>query len=137
MFSFCWLYRPSHPLHSVANKNICSIPRTWTLEDYRQHTCDDGSHHHLSRAQLNPSIAKGLVVWLIESQTRRESSVVYVLPEAHPGPATKSYCCPDPLNRGLSYAVGAELAQAIYARKEYARVMLADIRMTRETAPAR
>jgi hypothetical protein len=116
----------------LALKNICSIPRTWTLEDYRKHTCIDGSHGHVSRAELKPSIAKGLVVWLIEGQTRRESSVIYVLPDAHPGPATKRPCSP-PINTGLSYAVGAELANAFYNREPYAAVMLANIRTKRES----
>jgi len=62
---------------------------------------------------------------------------VYVLPDAHPGPATKSYCSPDPINTGLSYAVGAELANAFYDGEPYAKVMLANIRMKRESpAPA-
>jgi hypothetical protein len=114
------------------NKTICSIPRDWTLEDYRAHTCSDGSHHHITRAELKPSEDKGLVIWMHEAQNRRDRSVVYVLPD-RPGPQTKSYGSNEPINSGLSNAVGEELAMDVYKKEPYAEVMLAHIRMRRES----
>jgi hypothetical protein len=121
------------------SKTICSIPRTWTREDYRAHSCDDGSHFHKSPSSVYIQEKKGLVVWLMKlGVDGGDCDVIYELPEAHPGPATKSYCSPDPINTGLSYAVGEELAMDFYDGQEYAPVLLAHIRMKRENpAPER
>ena len=77
-------------------------------------------------------------MWLLDRDKGDDRTVVCVLPEAHPGPATKSYCSPDPINTGLSYAVGEELAMDYYDGEPYAKVLLAHIRMKRENpAPER
>ena len=109
---------------SMALKNICTIPRHWTLADYRRHTCSDGSHQHISRAQLHQIENEGRIVWLLVPKDRRDQAVVYVL-ETHPGPSTRSWLPCAPINTGLSNRVGEVLAIAVYRNKPWARVMLA------------
>ncbi len=111
-------------------KTVCSIPLDWTLSEYERHTCQDGSHQHLSFTQLREREAKGLIVYLVEGKTKRERSVVFVLPD-HEAPATKTPRCP-PMNTGLSYRVGEILALAIYAKQGWALAMHSQIRMRRE-----
>jgi hypothetical protein len=113
-------------------KNICAIPKHWTLEDYAAHTCADGSHSHLTRAQLHEKEKQGLVVFLRAAKNRRETSIVYIL-ESHPGPATSCYTPGGPLNTGLSNRVGEVLASAVYQRKPWGQVMLAHINLRRES----
>ncbi len=119
-------------LPKMSLKNICSIARSWTLEDYRLHTCSDGSHAHLTRAQVQEKDKQGLVVWLMRGETRRESSVVWVLSNAHPGPSTKSFCATEPINAGLSNRVGEQLAIGVYTRQDWALTMLAQVNLRRE-----
>jgi hypothetical protein len=113
-------------------KNICAIPKHWTLEEYSRHTCADGSHSHLTRAQLHEKEKKGLVVYLRASKNRRETSIVYIL-DSHPGPSTASYSPGAPLNTGLSNRVGEVLAVAVYQRQPWGQVMLAHINGRRES----
>jgi hypothetical protein len=114
----------------VALKNICVIPRRWTTDDYAGHTCTDGSHSHVSHAQLQEKERDGRVVWLHRARSRREASVVYIL-ESHPGAATSSPAC-GPINTGLSNRVGEVLALAVYDHQAWAAVMLSSINCRRE-----
>jgi hypothetical protein len=119
------------PLRKIMSlKNICSIPRTWNLADYSAHNCRDGSHAHFSRRQIYEAEQKGLVVWLRVAASRRETSVVWILPE-HDGPSTKKSSATGPVNTGLSNRVGEQLATAVYLAQPWARVMLDHINMRR------
>lgn len=115
----------------MALKNICRIPPTWTLEEYSLHNCQDGSHDHLSRAEIREYVQEGRVVWLREAKTRRESSVVWILP-SQANPTTKNPCAAGPMNAGLSFRVGETLAIAVYRHQSWAEVMLSHIQMRRE-----
>lgn len=119
----------------MALKNVCSIPRSWSLEDYSRHTCDDGSHTHLSRSQVHDLNQQGLVVWLSTAATRREKSVVWILPHrtvserrAHPGGSIVGSI----VNTGLSYRIGEYHADAVRRRQPWAVVMLHHILMRQE-----
>jgi hypothetical protein len=118
-------------------KNICSIPRHWTLADYSCHTCRDGSHAHLSRAALLPYERRNLVVWLKRAETRRDSSVVWILPyvrerEAMEDPVHLPMAALSAVNVGLSFRVGSYLALAVYHHQNWAEAMLLQINMRRE-----
>lgn len=113
----------------MAIKTICSIPLDWTLSEYERHTCDDGSHQHLSFSQAREHETKGLLVWLVQGKTKRERSVAFILPDRE-APVTKTPRCP-PMNTGLSYRVGEILALAIYAKESWALAMHSQIRMRR------
>ncbi len=110
---------------------ICSIPLTWTLEDYRAHHCGDGSHYHFSWAQLSPHLQANRVVVLLEAKTRKEKTVVWILPEDTP-PLTNSPGAVGQMNYGLSFRYGEYLAKRIRQKASWAQVMLNEIRGRRE-----
>jgi hypothetical protein len=117
------VFEPSQK--QVALKNLCLIPGDWTLDDLLRHPCHDGSHSHRSFAQAHDAEKRGQVQWL-RQPTRRLNGVIKLLfmrPEGRPATPGSS------LNHGLSYRVGAELALAVYAGEDWARLMLREINM--------
>ena len=61
-------------------KNICSIPKSWDLAEYRKHTCYDSSHRHLSRSEVSKLEQKGLVVWFLHpDKSKNESGVCHIV----------------------------------------------------------
>ena len=110
-------------------KSICVIPLDWTLADYRSHSCCDGSHHHLSWAELLPARAENRVTFLVEAKTRKEKTVVWILPAREA--STKSPTA-TALNIGLSFRVGEELAKQIRRQQSWAVCMYSQIRRRRE-----
>jgi hypothetical protein len=106
-------------------KNICRIPRSWTLADYRRHTCRDGSHIHTSLAQLAPLEKNGLVIWLKHPETRNDSGVCWIV--EHVKEVDRFEYLGSGINTGLSSRVGEYLAVEIYRKQVWASVMLSDI----------
>jgi hypothetical protein len=110
---------------------ICSIPLTSRLEDYRAQSCGDGSHWHLSWAELRPHLEQNRVVFLVEAKTRKEKTVVWILPEDAP-PLTKAPSMTGIVNSGLSFRVGDYLAKRIRQKESWAEAMFQQIRGRRE-----
>jgi hypothetical protein len=106
-------------------KNICRIPRSWNLEEYRRHTCHDGSHLHLSRAQVLPFENKGLVIWLKHPTSPHDSGVCVIVDRMQDLDSLE--WLGSPMNTGLSSRVGEYLAVEIYRKRIWANVMLAEI----------
>jgi len=117
----------------MAVKTICSIPLDWTMETYRQHTCTDGSHTHLSHAELSDHRQRNIVAVLVEARNRREKTIVKIqlLPERDDrwaGRQLRSRASGSAMNSGLSHRVGPYLAKRVRQRQPWAIVMLAHIR---------
>jgi hypothetical protein len=124
-------------------RNICDIPREWSMEEYRRHTCADGSHAHRSIDELRPKLNAGLVIWLVDNRDRgkKHFSVVKLLPTreelsagacaraGRPGPPAS-----EPITKGLSPRYGAYLAISVYFKRSWALAMLEIIR-ERERLP--
>lgn len=111
----------------MAVKNICVVPSGRTLEYFLRHSkCDDGSHAHLSRAQVYEREKLGLVIDWVRQPTRRSNGVIFLLSGRKQGRAALPGSS---LNCGLSYRVGSTLAIAVYLRHEWARIMLLEINM--------
>jgi hypothetical protein len=118
----------------MALKTVCVVPYEWTLETYRTHHCSDGSHIHISYAELHENKARHAVKILHEARSRRERTVVqiFLVPAGHKASVTSSVCAPRSLNYGLSNKVGELLAEAIRNREEWALVMYAQMKNRRE-----
>lgn len=106
-------------------KNICQIPRSWSLEDYRRHNCRDGSHVHLSRSQVLPYEKKGLVVWLKHPASNQNSGICVIVEHVHELDSLE--WLGSAMNTGLSSRVGEYLAVEIYRKRIWANVMLSEI----------
>jgi hypothetical protein len=109
----------------VSLKNICRVPRSWNLEEYRRHTCTDSSHIHLSYAQVLESEKRGLVVWLKHPQNKRDAGVCVIVEYVHEIDSLE--WLGSPMNTGLSSRVGEYLAVEVYRKRDWAAVMLAEI----------
>lgn len=121
----------------MAVKSICSIPLDWTMETYREHTCFDGSHYHISPAQLAEHKKNDLVDVLVTAQNRREKTIVKIeiLPvrnDRWAGRASRSHASGSAMNGGLSYRVGPYLAKRVRQKQSWAVVMLSHINMRPE-----
>jgi hypothetical protein len=123
----------------VALKNICLLPHGCDLEFLRLHTCDDGSHAHISSRQLR----------------KYESDKVVELIAQFPRPVAVRLSCyrggtkiaPRPQLRDRSCGLGdyhvTAIVLATNARRrgfpdpkvEWALVMYADIRRTHGLLP--
>jgi hypothetical protein len=109
----------------VSLKNICRIPRTWNLEEYRRHTCTDRSHLHFSRSQIAPYEAKGLVIWLLHPIAKNDAGVCVIVD--HVAEIDSLEWLGSPMNTGLSARVGEYLAVSVYRKQTWANVMLSEI----------
>jgi hypothetical protein len=98
----------------VSIKRYCLVPATWNLADCSAHSCGDGSHVHLSRAQLWDLEADGLIEWMHRPANRHDKGIVQLRRLVG--------------TRGLSARVGAVLAEAVRLRLDWALLMLSDIR---------
>lgn len=118
----------------MAKKNICSVPADWTMQTYSLHSCHDGSHSHLSWAELHIHEEKNVVNWLRRSESRREPSVVqvFIVPEVIKANVTSRQVPTGPMNSGLSYRVGPYLARKVRVGEMWALVMLSHIKNRRE-----
>jgi hypothetical protein len=99
---------------AVSRKRFCLVPPFWTLADCARHTCDDRTHHHLSRGQVHELELDGLIEWIFFPQTNREKGIVRIrrlIPV-----------------RGLSARIGETLAEAVRLRHPWALMMLSEIR---------
>lgn len=91
-------------------REICSVPLDWTLADYERHTCADGSHVHLSRSEVAAHQKRNVVLFLRESNSRREKSVVQIhqlatRDDRWAGRQLSTYAMAgEPMNKGLSMA---------------------------------
>jgi len=119
---------------SMAKKNICSVPADWTLATYSRHSCHDGSHFHLSYAEVHRHEEKNVVNWLRRSDSRRQPSVVqvFIVPEVIRPNVTSRQCATGSMNSGLSYRVGPYLARKVRVGEMWALVMLSHINNRRE-----
>jgi len=117
----------------MAKKNICSVPADWTLETYSRHSCHDGSHHHLSYAEVHRHEEINVVNWLRRSDLKRAPSVVqvFLVPEVIKPNVTRQ-CATGSMNSGLSYRVGPYLARKVRVGEQWALVMLSHINNRRE-----
>jgi hypothetical protein len=89
-----------------------------SLADYSNHTCDDHSHSHLSKAQVYELQSHGGLEWLrgsLSEATFKNKAVLKI---------TRYFSA-----RGLSCSVGGELAEALCTREEWAQVMFANIKL--------
>lgn len=109
----------------MARKNLCLIPKDWTLEDLSRHPCHDGSHSHRSHSQVYEAEKRGQVQWL-RQPSKRENGVIQFLFMRPDGRAATPGSS---LNHGLSYRVGETHAMAVYRREPWAQVMLNEINM--------
>jgi len=100
---------------SLRNRRHCLIPAHWTREDLALHSCRDGSHAHLSSAEVHDARVHALVEWVLEPVRNRDRGIVRL--------------CRQISARGLSCRVGELLALAVSKREHWARLMIADIRM--------
>lgn len=104
------------------------------MEDYRRHSCSDGSHVHLSFSEVAAHEKKNIVVWLFRAATRREKDVVQiqelaVRDDSWAGrPSSSRAIAGEAMNGGLSFRVGEYLAKRVRQREGWAAVMLSDIR---------
>jgi hypothetical protein len=114
----------------MAIKNICSVPESWTLDEYSRHSCQDGSHHHLSFADLKRLEERNVIVWLRRGESRRVTSVVqvFIVPETRKPNVTRRPCAPGQVNFGMSNKYGEFHAKKIRQRELWALVMLAMIK---------
>jgi hypothetical protein len=117
----------------MATKNICLIPLDWSLEDYDSHSCLDGSHVHLSHAEVTRHEKRNIVHWLREGKSRRERSVVQIqeLPERDTrwaGRASSQIVAGHAMNGGLSFQLGEYLAAQWRLRESWAQVMVSQIK---------
>lgn len=104
----------------MALKNVCLIPRGWTLSDYRRHTCEDGSHSHLSASQLRKYESQGLASVLSRASIENPRTVAVRLAAYRVNVV--------PALRDRSCRFGEALTVALSARLPWALVMLADIK---------
>lgn len=104
----------------MALKNVCLVPQGWTLNDYRRHTCSDGSHSHLSASQLRKYESQGVarVIARESAENLRTVAVRAAVYRVNVAPAIRDRSCR--LGEPLTVALAQKLAWAI--------VMLADIR---------
>lgn len=117
----------------MALKTICSVPLDWTLENYLEHRCNDGSHFHITRSQLREHESRNIVKFLRRSGSNRETDVVQiqtlaVRDDRWAGRPSRSRTAGSPMNTGLSYRVGPYLAKRVRQRQLWAIVMLSQIR---------
>jgi hypothetical protein len=116
---------------------VCRIPIDWTMLDYARHSCFDGSHIHLSHAQVAEHEKRDLVIWLYCGISRHAKSVVQIEELAErdvsfAGPPSISHPAGRPINIGLSFRVGPYLARRVRERERWALVMLSHINMRPE-----
>jgi hypothetical protein len=104
----------------VALKNVCLVPRGWTLGDYKRHTCHDGSHSHLSVSQLIKLEVQGTARVIARPSTENPHYVAARVADYRIANV--------PAIRGRSCQLGEPLTLALAAKHLWARVMLADIR---------
>jgi SOS response regulatory protein OraA/RecX len=98
-----------------------------SLEDYSRHTCDDHSHSHLSKSQVEELQRHGALEWLrgsLGSQSKKERS------KEKPVVKIRRFFAA----RGLSCSVGAEIAEMLRddGRRLIGSAMLAHIKMRSE-----
>jgi hypothetical protein len=127
----------------MASKTICSVPPGWTLDDHARHTCFDGSHSHLSFAEINKREKTDVVCWLRRAASRAEKSVVQIhllerRDDSWAGRQLSTYSMPgEPMNKGLSFRLGPYLAKHVRQNHSWAVVMFSQInrpRAQRESA---
>jgi len=127
----------------MASKTICSVPLGWTLDDHARHSCFDGSHSHLSYAEVHKHEKTSVVCWLHRAVSRREKSVVQISELAQrddswAGRQLSTYAMAgEPMNKGLSFKLGAYLAKHVRQNHAWATVMFSEInrpRAQRETS---
>lgn len=108
----------------MALKNVCLVPRDWTMDDYRAHTCDDGSHSHLSASQLRKHESQDLVRVIVRAGATSPRTIVVRKPAYRDGMRITVV----PSLRDRSCRVGEPLAVALKDKLLWAAVMLADIK---------
>jgi hypothetical protein len=125
-------------------KNICLLPHGCGVEFLRLHSCDDGSHTHISARQLRKYESEQIIDVLLRPDTRSLRTVVVRRSSYREG----TRIAPRPQLRDRSCGLGEYHVTAIVlaanARKrgvpnpkvEWALVMYADIRHRRETPAA-
>lgn len=109
-------------------KNICLLPHGCGLEFLRSHSCDDGSHTHISARQLRKYESDQIVEVLariphtvaVRRSSYREGTRIA------PRPQLRDRCC----------KLGEYLLVAIVHKENWALVMYADIRRRRERPAA-
>src|SRR5579864_350892 len=112
---------------------VCSVPLDWTIEDYLSHSCGDGSHVHISHAQVAIHKEKDIVRYLRETTSRKMKDVVQiqllaVRDDRWAGRASITAATGGPMNPGLSFRVGEYLAKHVRKRESWAIVMYAHIK---------
>lgn len=116
----------------MAQKNVCSVPRSWDLVEYRKHACNDSSHRHYSVSEIQKLERRGLVVWLFQPDKSQYAGGVCQILD-HVAEVEKifdqsSFGAGSPVNTGLSFRVGEYHAWAIEEKHEWAQVMYANIK---------
>jgi len=102
---------------NLSQKRFCLVPPTWNSQFV--HRCDDRSHRHLSIAQVRELEFAGVIEWIEKPSHNQRRGVVRI---------SRTF-----VYRGLSARVGAPLVEALCKGQGWARVMLAEIRLTRST----
>lgn len=104
----------------MAHKPVCLVPHGWTLDDYKRHTCTDGSHSHLSLSQLRKYETRGIarVISRENPDNPRTVAVRVAAYRVNVAPAVRDRSC----------RFGEPLTVALAEKLEWAIVMLADIK---------
>lgn len=112
----------------MALKNVCLVPHGWTLNDYKRHTCTDGSHSHLSVSQLRKLEGQNLARVIARASADNEHTVAARVPAYRINAV--------PALRDRSCRLGEPLTVALVEKLEWAFVMLADIKHRSLNEPA-
>ncbi|HZS71735.1 MAG TPA: hypothetical protein VFA13_07855, partial [Candidatus Acidoferrum sp.] len=99
----------------------CVVPRNWTSAQIASRDCSNHTHAHLPRDIIADAVALNIIEWI-------------AFPRMSKGERGLARWKREIPVRGLSCRVGGSFAVALKEKQPWAQVMLAQIRMARESA---